>query len=136
MTIKSKFFVLCENYIVDEKQRPSIINMYDSVFASEFPATHQLLKYVANIEIKNPKSTKHISLQLTLDSPNGASIFESPVQKAQIVPNMDEQIIGAVFDIQAVPFEAPGRYTASLTVNDEVLAVHHVQLREHLPLEP
>jgi len=135
MKTQSKFFVLCENYLVDDKQRPSIINMYDSIFAPEFPATHQLLKYAANIEIKNPKAVDHVHLQLKLEGPDGDLIFESPVQDAKIVPNMDEQIIGAVFDMQMVPFPQAGRYTASLIVNNEVLDTHNVQLREHLPPE-
>jgi len=135
MKINSKFFVLCENYLVDDKQRPSIINMYDSIFAPEFPATHQLLKYAGNIEIKNPKTVNHVHLQLKLEDPDGELVFESPVQEAKIVPNMDEQIIGAVFDMQMVPFKQAGRYTASLIVNDAVIATHHVQLREHLPPE-
>lgn len=135
MKIEKKFFVLCENYIVDEKQRPSIINMYDSIFAAKFPATHQLLKYVANLEIKQPKSNKFIEIQLKLESSGGDLLFESPQQKAEIVPNMNDQIIGVVFDVQMVPFEKAGRYTASLYVNGEVLGQHHVQLREHLPQE-
>lgn len=135
MKITSKFFVLCENYLVDEKQRPSIINMYDSIFAPEFPATHQLLKYVGNIEIQQPKAVDHIHLQLKLEGANGDVVFESPVQEAKIVPNMDDQIIGAVFDMQMVPFPEAGRYSASLIVNDKVIATHNVQLREHLPPE-
>ncbi len=135
MKIQSKFFVLCENYMVDDKQRPSIINMYDSIFAPEFPATHQLLKYAGNIEIKNPKTVNHVHLQLKLEGPDDDLVFESPVQDAQIVPNLDDQIIGAVFDMQMVPFPKAGRYTASLIVNNEVIDAHHVQLREHLPPE-
>ncbi len=135
MKIAPKFFVLCENYIVDDKQRPSVINMYDSIFAPEFPATHQLLKYAANIEVQQSKKTDHVHLQLKLEGSDGDLVFESPVQEAKIMPNMDDQISGAVFDIQMVPFPAAGRYTASLLVNDTVIATHHVQLRAHLPPE-
>lgn len=135
MKVTSKFFVLCENYLVDEKQRPSIINMYDSIFAPEFPATHQLLKYAGNIEIQDAKSVNHIHIQLKLEGPDKTLVFESPVQEAKIVPNMKDQIIGAVFDMQMVQFPSAGRYTASLIVNEKVLDTHHVQLREHLPPE-
>jgi hypothetical protein len=48
---------------------------------------------------------------------------------------MKDQIIGSVFDVQMVPFAKAGRYTATLSVNDEVIDTHHVQLREHLPPE-
>ena len=135
MTIKSKFFVLCEDYRVDDKQRPSIINMYDSIFAPEYPATHPLLKYASNIEIKNAKDAKHVEIQLKLIGPDDETIFESPLQEAAIVPNMEDQIIGSVFDVQMVPFAKAGRYTATLTVNGDKIDTHHVQLREHLPPE-
>lgn len=135
MTINSKFFVLCEDYQVDDRQRPSIINMYDSIFAPEFPATHQLLKYAANLEIIDPKSADNIEITLKLTDPDGETVFESPAQQAEIVPNMKEQIIGSVFDIQMVPFSQPGRYTATLWANGDEVATHHIQLREHLPPE-
>jgi len=135
MQIKSKFFVLCENYQVDPQQRPSIIKMYDSIFAPDFPATHALLKYAANIEIKNAKTTKTVNIQLVLTGPDDDVVFESPVQEAAIVPHMKDQIIGSVFDIQMVPFAKAGRYTATLSVNDDIIESHHVQLRSHLPPE-
>ncbi len=135
MQIHSKFFVLCEDYTVDDKQRPSIINMYDSIFAPDFPATHQQLKYASNIEIKNAKSAKSVEIQLKLTGPDKEIIFESPIQEAAIVPNMKDQIIGSVFDVQMVPFVKAGRYTAALKVNGQQIDTHFVQLREHLPPE-
>ena len=135
MEIKSKLFVLCEKYTVDEMQRPSIINIYDSISAEDFPAMHQLLKYVSNIEIKDNKQTNSVGIQLKLTGPDDELIFESPIQEAAIVPNMKVQIIGSVFDIQMVPFPQRGQYTATIYVNDEEIETHNVQLRGPLPPE-
>lgn len=135
MQIKSKLFVLCEQYTVDERQRPSIINMYDSISAEDFPAMHELLKYVSNIEITNNEQTSSVGIQLKLTGPDDEVIFESPVQDAAIVPNMTVQIIGSVFDVQMVPFPQRGKYTATLYVNDEEIETHNVQLRGPLPPE-
>jgi len=135
MKIKSKLFVLCEEYSVDDRQRPSIINIYDSIFAEDYPAMHQLLKYVSNLEIKDNKRVNSVGIQLKLTGPDDEVIFESPVQEAAIVPNMKEQIIGSVFDIQMVPFPLRGRYTATLYVNDKEVETHNVQLRGSLPPE-
>lgn len=135
MTIKSKFFVLCEDYRVDEMQRPSIINMYDSIFAPTYPATHQLLKYASNIEIKNAEEADKVDIELKLVGPDKEVIFVSPLQEAAITRNMKEQVIGSVFDVQMVPFAKPGQYTATLSANGKVIDRHQVQLREHLPPE-
>ena len=135
MEIKSKLFVLCEKYTVDEMQRPSIINIYDSISAEDFPAMHQLLKYVSNIEIKDNKQTNSVGIQLKLTGPDDELIFESPIQEAAIVPNMKVQIIGSVFDIQMVPFPQRGQYTATIYVNDKEIETHNVQLRGPLPPE-
>ncbi len=135
MQIKSKLFVLCEKYTVDERQRPSIINIYDSISAEDFHAMHDLLKYVSNIEIKNNKKIASIGIQLKLTGPDDELVFESPIQEAEIVPNMSVQIIGSVFDIQMVPFPQRGQYTATLYVNGKDLETHNVQLRGPLPPE-
>ena len=68
MTVSVNFFLLCENFIVDDKQRPSIINIYDNIWSQQFPATHPKLVYASNINIQDSGTTKSAIVELKIEN--------------------------------------------------------------------
>lgn len=135
MTIEKNFFVLCESFIVDERQRVSLINMYDILWAENFPATHPILKYVGNVQVKNSGETRYIVFDLTVVGPNNKEIFATKSNPVPIRPNTKSQSVGVVFDLQMVQFPKEGAYNARLIDKGKLIAEHTLEVRKPLPAE-
>ena len=130
MLIEKNYFLLCDNFFVDDKQKPSIVGIYDNIWGPQFPVMHAVMKYAASVKVLSSASSKKIKVRLKLESDSGNVVFESPVQEPEIMPKQDAQDIGVVFEVQNVVFPEEGSYTATLTVNGDVIAAHVVQVRK------
>ncbi len=129
MKITNNFFLLCENFLLDDKQRASLINLYDLIWADEFPVTHLALKFVANVKVHDNKSKENISLSVNIIDSKSKSLFKLTTPPIVIKKNTKEQTAGAVFDMQLVTFPAEGEYTAILSCDEEKIATHKIEVK-------
>jgi hypothetical protein len=130
MTIEKNFFVLVESFIIDERQRVSLINMYDIVWAEEFPYTHPLLKYIGN-----SGEQRYIVFDLVILGPNNKEHFKITANPAPISPNTKQQNVGVVFDVQMLALPREGSYRAQLQNKGKIIAEHTLEIRKPLPEE-
>lgn len=124
MKIVKNFFITCENVIIDEKNRVSLINLYDFIFAQKLPAYHGRLYFVGNVKVIKPTDKiNKFSIKITINTPSGKPvIINQPVQNINVNTSWEEQNIGSVFAIDGIVFNEFGDYKASLLINEEEVA--------------
>lgn len=135
MKIEKNFFVLCENFILDTKQRPSLINIYEIVWGESFPVTHSLLKYVINLSVLDNKSRRELNLSVEITDPKGKSLAKVASTPISIMPDQKRQVVGALFDFHGISLPEPGTYTATLREGDKVVATNLLDVKKTLPPE-
>ena len=129
MKTERNFLVLCENFIVDEKGRASLINLYDIVFSESFPALHPTLKYVFNVRIFDSGNNKSLTFSFLLEDKSGKKLFEVKDSSAPVHPKMKIQNVGGVIDVINTQFDKPQQYVAKLIIDEKTIAEHFLETR-------
>lgn len=129
MKIEKSYFVLCENHVIDEKKRVSLINIYDVIFSSKVPALHPRLLYVASISISKLTERLDSKFLLTLKMPNGEELIsvESDVIKIDNIGSL--RTVNGIFDLKMVPLSEYGVYEAYLSFDGKKIAEHRFELK-------
>ncbi len=135
MKLEKNYLLLCENFVLDDKQRASLINLYDIIWAQNIPALHSKLLYVANVKVSDSGSQKKLLMVLELKSPSGKTIFTANANEARITQNTKTQFVGGAFEIGMVPFQEYGAYRAILKVEGKEIADHIFELKKPIPEE-
>jgi len=117
MKIIKNFFILCENTILDNEKRISLINIYDIIYAAKLPAMHGKLVLAGNMTLQDPTAKdKEIEFSLSIKSPSGKEMIKSASKlRREIDISLSEQAIGLIFTVNGVIFEEFGRYSATLS---------------------
>lgn len=119
MKIQKNYFLLCENAIVGERGKLSLINIYELIYAEKLPASHGKLILVSSftLDIENSAEDKVI-VSLDVISPSKKSMLEKEIL---VEKKLDEatkkQTIGDVLEVNGVVFSEYGQYECVLKVN-------------------
>jgi len=130
MQIQKNFFLICENVIMDDKKRVSLINLYDFIIAPQLPAYHGRLFFAINITVSgaNQKENK-LAMKLLIKSPSGQDIIKNPpVQIREVRPIQESQKVGIIFGVDGVVFNEYGNYIAIVYINDKEEASLNIQV--------
>lgn len=125
MKIEKNFFLLCENAIIDKENRATIVNLYDVINTQNLPAAVPQVTLVANfklIKTKKEELKAKISVSVSIVSPSGKIIFNSPKQEREIEKNKDIQILGLFINIQGVILSEFGIYSVKLSADNNEIA--------------
>ncbi|MFZ2664482.1 MAG: hypothetical protein WAX66_03915 [Patescibacteria group bacterium] len=115
--MKLNFAIICDNAFTDEVGRLSIIQTFDVIFASNFPAIHPRLSIVTNYALEE-KDKKDEGYKQVLTIVN-ASTREPMLSLENIVtPKIGkESNIQYITNIVGLSFPAEGIYEVSTKVN-------------------
>lgn|GEM_PF-3220810 len=124
------FFILCENVITDEFKKISIINIYDAIYATELPAVHQNLHFIARMTFKAPMQDKlSVDYYLSIKGPNGLERLVDPVPfNNELFKGQKNLIIN--IHIPAAIFDEFGSYTAALVMNKKEVAKKEFEVKK------
>lgn len=130
MQIKENFFLICENVIIDYKNRVSLINLYDFIIAPRIPAYHGRLFFAINITVSGASQKNHqLTAKLLIKSPSGQDIIKNPPsQEREVNPTEDSQKVGIIFGVDGVIFNEYGNYKADVVINDKIEASLDIQV--------
>jgi hypothetical protein len=117
------FFLLCENVIIDDKARASIINIYDAIFATQLPALHGNLHFISRVTPKaKVKDSVKAKCGLSIKSPSGKERLMIKSNDVEIEFTKERPSMIVNVQIPGVVFDEFGEYTASFSVNDKAVA--------------
>ena len=77
MNIEKNFLLVCENVILDDKNKLSLIGTFNAINVLKLPAAHNLF-VVANLGIKEVKKPTNIKLKVEVVAPTGKQIVQNP----------------------------------------------------------
>lgn len=119
MKITKNFFLLCENTVLGQNNKLTIVNLYDALFAESVPIMPQNFTLVANLNLQEVKKTdKLINLGISIISPSGEDILKRKFrQKREIDPTKKNQKVGIVINLLGIPFPEYGSYLIKLLAN-------------------
>ena len=124
MRVKLNYFVLCENAVLGDRNRVSLINIYDRIYASSVPAMHGRMFLVVNLLLTSVgEKDKKVLFSLSLKSPSGKELIENSLDlEKEVNTKIETQKFGNIFEVNGVIFTEFGIYEAILSVNNDKLA--------------
>jgi hypothetical protein len=120
---KVNFFLLCENFIADDKGRISLINVFDAVNSSTKVATPS--KFVIAIGMRLSKQdlqVRKINMQASLLDPNSKTVFKGEGSGEIPEDKMGATVVSPLDLSGKLQFKVSGKYTARLFVNNKKYA--------------
>lgn len=115
-------FVFCADATSDPEGRLNITGVYNELYAPGFPARQDRL-VLAGIVTWDSGELGQIPFQIDLMDPSGKSVFtveghtEVSARSDSDAPPKTQLIL----PMEKVTFDAPGRYRATIRINDEDL---------------
>lgn len=123
MVIEKNLFVLCENTILDNNGKLTVVNIYDMIYADTVPAVHGRLYFVANIKLQDlSKEDSKVAVKLYIKSPSNIDMLpQAPTLEIQ--PDLSKKIqnIGIRLEVNGVVFSEFGTYEAIFKIGDKTL---------------
>ena len=123
MDIKKNILLVCENAILDESKRLSLINTFDVLYAPSIPVRHDKFFVVGNFRIeKATVKDKNLELSVTITSPSGKELIQKPPVITRPVDHAGSvQNIGGIFEMRGVIFPEFGDYKINFFVNKNLM---------------
>lgn len=123
MKFQVEFFLLCENVIIDQKNKASIINLYDRIFAEKLPAQHPRFVFFTSILFSNQtENSQKAIVTLSVKTPSGVeSVMVKTPAQFDIPHHTNSGKIGTILEIPNPILTEYGEYTAEILVNGKVL---------------
>lgn len=133
------YFVLCDNVISEAGTgKQSIIGAYSALFAGQFPANINVA-VAFGFRVQSPRE-REIKLRLT--GPSGETIFETPAlpfdwKSARTnLQNSSFATLQIGLNLQAVPIQRAGVYTAAMYSDGELLVTYPISVQVAPPGGP
>jgi len=131
MNIKKNFLLVCENALLDNNNKLSLIGIFSAINTSKVPAMHPNLFVVANLSIEEIKKVTNIKLSVEIFSPSGKQIIQKPpVIERPLEVKDSTQNVGCIFEIRNILFPEFGLYDVNLVINDKKFETFTLEVRE------
>ena len=127
------YFLVCENFIVDENDRlTSIINTFDEIWSDKFPMTPRKFTLAMDLELtEEEENNGEFTTGLLIEDPSKKRIFEAKGRPKVINPDADNRRIISSVDVGGkINFKKAGSYNAKLLVNDSVVSQRKIDVKE------
>jgi len=123
MIIKKNFLLVCENAILDESKRLSLINTFDILFAPNVPVRNDKFFVIGNFRIEKATGIdKNLEFSVTITSPTGKEIIVNPPVITKPFNHGDlPQNVGGIFEMRGVIFSEFGEYKINFFVNKKLM---------------
>lgn len=133
MNIEKNFLLVCENVILDDKNKLSLIGTFNAINVLKLPAAHNLF-VVANLGIKEVKKPTNIKLKVEVVAPTGKQIVQNPpVIEKELEVKDAVQNVGGIFEMRNMVFAEIGIYEINLIVNEKQIGVFPLEIRKVIP---
>ncbi|HVQ44622.1 MAG TPA: hypothetical protein VMT30_06695 [Candidatus Saccharimonadia bacterium] len=119
----TEYLLLCENVIVGEQGKASLINLYDRIFADTLPVAAPAMYFAFSVSLTNDSENElPIQLELKILAPDGKPLDTNLQINALKLPHdAVSQKIGGAIAVQALTFSVYGDYRANFTINDSLI---------------
>jgi hypothetical protein len=127
--VKFDYLLFCEDVIIDAQKRASLINTFDTINSTQFPAINHRFKVMFRLASNVTKPTsKELEFKLLLTTDKGKELAKAEGSQ-KVVLNPDEGLASAI-DLSGLVFEKPGKYFIQLFLNGEELAKKVLRVNE------
>lgn len=118
---KLSYFLLCENFIFDKDNRSSIVNIFDIVYATDFPVVPPAftlafgLKGITQDETKDGK----VNIKVVVTNSKGEELVKA--NSDQKLDTFPANVVSGVAFGGRFQLTSKGKYNASLEYNGKTL---------------
>jgi len=129
MILKKDYVLLCENLIIDQTGKVTIVNAFDTIYTESLPAIHAALYFVAQIIVEGSekKDEDSTSFDLKVLSPSKNAIL-SNTMKLKINSALPTQKIILAAQLNGMPIEELGTYQFILTHNSKMVVQRSLEV--------
>ena len=124
---EAEYMVFCESKAIDEKGRLSLINIFDKIYANDFPAAHPQLKVVTKLSAtKKAVLNKEIAVKLI------TSLGDKEIAKIEGTMKVTIEKGNSIvqdFELNQFVFPEAGDYTIRLEIENLPLISRTLKLR-------
>jgi hypothetical protein len=124
--LEAEYLLFCESKAVDDRNRLSLISIFDTIYAQDFPAAHPQIRAVFKLTATKPVINKTIAFTMTFtrgDEEIGKFTGEFPatIEKGNsVVPDLD---------LSRVAFPAADDYAVKLFIDDKLIITRTIKVR-------
>lgn len=123
MNYTQNYLLLCENTILDDKNRITLVNVFDYLSAPQNPIVQGKFSIVGNYWISDiPSNLNSLILVVSLVNGNG-EIVGSPLARIEInlKPEEGKQKIGLIVDVANLTFQDFGEYKFTISSENRII---------------
>lgn len=130
MVVKKDYALLCENAIIDDRKRFTIVNTFNTVWAKQVPVMHSQLFFVCNLLITGAKKGESvIPYELTVTDPMGKQILNSKLE-GKVEGSAAEVNNTLAVNLSPMPIEHFGKYIFALKYNSKIVATRTLEAKK------
>jgi len=130
MEIEKNFFLLCENAILDDQKRLTLVNLFEVLNTNSVPVMHPQFYLVANLFIKKSYKNKTLKVSFSIISPSGKEVLTNPpVISKPVFKGKNE---GFIVRLNRLLFSEFGKHSVKLLINRHEFASMPLTVRKVL----
>jgi hypothetical protein len=130
MKIHRDFFLVCENFIVDQQNRITIINAFNDVNGTGVPMLGPKFVIAFAFRVELDDSGEEVIGNLSIKTPSGREMSKAIERELNHKKTTDEQILGGAFAINSPVFPEFGPYKITLKLNGKVAASRSLHVKK------
>lgn len=128
-----EYLIFCESKGVDDRGRLSLINIFDTIFAVEYPVAYPQLRVVTKLTAKN-KAILNKAITIKLTTNIGGEEITQLEGTSKVTIEKGNSLVPDL-DLSHFAFPEQGDYTVKLFVNDSLLAERILKVRSASDLQ-
>ena len=127
LMFEAEYMVFCDSKAIDDKGRISLINIFDTIYANDFPAAHPQLKVVTKLTAnKKAILNKDVALKL--------AVYLKTKEVAKLEGDMHVTIekgnsLIQDFELNQFVFPETGDYAIRLEIDNQLVVERLLKLR-------
>jgi hypothetical protein len=122
---KANYFLLCENIIIDEDQKTTLVNIFDGIGSPVLPFSHPKFVIAFSVRLEGADlKKKELKFRIELVDPEDKIIGKAEgVGDVEVNPDVKSGNVVSSIDLSnRVNFSKTGQHTARFFFNDELLS--------------
>jgi len=128
MEIEKIFFLFCENAILDDKKRLTLVNLFEVLNTNSVPVMLPQFYLVTNLFIKESFENKTLKVSFSITSPSGKEVLTNPPAITKPVSKGKNE--GFIVKLNRLLFPEFGKYSVKLLINKSEFASMPLTIRK------
>lgn len=124
--MKIKYSFVCDAANISQSGNLNVLGIFKNIFASQFPATHPKLTYVANVEFHRSEIGKH-TFKVNFIDEDGREVL--PPLNGEIDVN-NSLFTTIILDIANINFMRPGVYEIDLVIDNQHISTENITISQ------